>query len=130
MTCCSCTSWRRPHSATFLLYDQSSRASYECSCITSRAIKDRRLVISVIYSSVIDHDPPTQICRYYGPILTFDNYGHLLTVDKTRSTGPSPSCIHAEINYFITMSQSTAIIDGHMLKHSLKKKLDLCVDAI
>ena len=37
-----------------------------------------RFVISVLFSSVIDHDPPTQICRYYGMILTFDNYRHPL----------------------------------------------------
>ena len=36
-----------------------------------------RFVISVIFSSVID--PPTQIRRYYGMILTFDNCGHSLT---------------------------------------------------
>ena len=33
-----------------------------------------QLVISVFFSSVIDHDPPTQIRRYYGMILTFGNY--------------------------------------------------------
>ena len=33
-----------------------------------------RLVISVFFSFAIDHDPPTQIRRYYGMILTFDNY--------------------------------------------------------
>ena len=38
-----------------------------------------RLVISVFFSFVIDHDPPTQIHRYYGMILTFDNYGRPLT---------------------------------------------------
>ena len=39
-----------------------------------------RLVISVLFTSVIDHDPPTQIRRYYGMILTFDNYGHPFAV--------------------------------------------------
>ena len=38
-----------------------------------------RFVISVFFSSVIDHDPPTQIHRYYGMILTFDNYGRPLS---------------------------------------------------
>ena len=33
-----------------------------------------QFVTSVFFSSVIDHDPPTQIRRYYGMILTFDNY--------------------------------------------------------
>ena len=33
---------------------------------------------SIFFSSVIDHDPPTQIRRYHGKILTFDNYGRPL----------------------------------------------------
>ena len=37
-----------------------------------------RFVISVFFSSVIDHNPPTQIRTYYGMILTFDNYEHPL----------------------------------------------------
>ena len=41
-----------------------------------------RFVISVFFSSVIDHDPPTQIRRYYGMILTFDNYRRPLNVLK------------------------------------------------
>ena len=39
------------------------------------ATKCTWFVISVFFSPVIDHDPPTQIRVYYGVILTFDNYG-------------------------------------------------------
>ena len=78
-----------------------------------------RFVISVFFSSVIDHVPPTQIRRYYGMILT--NYGRPLLNGATQYFIP-----HSDWHPTPTQQQQYSAESGPFLGHVYVLLRQLC----